>query len=224
MTSTRITRPIAIGAALAATVAGGGSALALSGSQASTNVYRGCLNHQGGALYNVHVNPATAPTCRTQDRLVSWNQSGPAGPRGATGPSGTADLRYAEHAGNVTVKNDIGRASIVSLALPAGSWRVQGQVVAMDTLSANVLADCLIAEPDGTSVEKLQSSQAITTVPVNGYSTLSPQQVVTVPKGQTTTMTLTCFDLDSPPASPVDSITFYDSSLTAISATRTTAA
>lgn len=240
MTRIRITRPLALGAALAAAVAGGGSAVAMT-NQPSATVYRGCLGHHSRALYNVRVNPSTTPKCRSLDRRVSWSQRGPAGPRGPVGPagakgatgpkgpqgdpgpSGTEDIRYAEQSvPTVTVKNDASRVSVVSLDLPAGSWLLRGQVVGQDKLSSNVVADCLISSGSGSAVEKLLSAQAIATVPVNGYTTLDSQQVVTVSEGQTATVTLGCLDLDAPPQNPVDSITFYNGSLTATSATAVT--
>ena len=50
--------------------------------------YQGCLNHVTGSVYNVHVNPASAPTCLRHDTQISWNQTGPAGPAGAAGQVG----------------------------------------------------------------------------------------------------------------------------------------
>jgi hypothetical protein len=237
MTRTLFTRPLAVGAALVATVAGGGTAVALTTDQPSTAVYRGCLNHHGGSIYGVRINAATSPRCRSLDRAVSWNQTGPAGargsrgPRGATGPagpqgepgaSGAEDLHYLDQPGATTVKNDVSRVSVMSLDLPAGSWLVRGQVVAQNDLSSNVVADCLISPQPGAAAAKLLGTQAISTVPVNGFATLAPQQVVVVPQGQTATVTLGCVDLDGPPPNPVDSLTIYDGSLTATSATTAT--
>ena len=240
MTKTLFTRPLAVGAALVATVAGGGSAVALTTDQPSTTVYRGCLNHQGGSLYGVRINATTAPRCRSLDRAVNWNQTGPAGargavgprgPRGATGPagpqgepgpSGAEDLHYLDQPGTTTVKNDVNRVTVMSLDLPAGNWLLRGQVVAQNDLSSNVIADCLISPQPGAAVEKLLGTQAISTVPVNGFTSLAPQQVVVVPEGQTATVTLGCLDLDGAPPNPVDSLTIYDGSLTATSATTAT--
>ena len=54
----------------------------------SANVYEGCLSHKDGRLYNVQVNPSSAPTCSRGDTLITWNQSGPAGATGPSGPQG----------------------------------------------------------------------------------------------------------------------------------------
>ncbi|MCW2917354.1 MAG: hypothetical protein JWN52_5422, partial [Actinomycetia bacterium] len=67
MTRIRVTRRVLIGTAAVAVLAVGGSAVALAASSPSANVYKGCLSSTG-ALYNVHVNPSKAPTCRLHDK------------------------------------------------------------------------------------------------------------------------------------------------------------
>jgi hypothetical protein len=76
-------------AASALALAGGGSAAAL-GLDASPNVYQACLQHSAGTLYNVKLNPSQPPRCRRDDKLIRFNQTGPAGAPGATGNPGPA--------------------------------------------------------------------------------------------------------------------------------------
>jgi hypothetical protein len=70
----------------------------LAGAGASTNIptanvatatvtYTGCLNSLGG-IYNVVVSPIAPKACHVHDRRISWNQKGPVGSAGPTGPEG----------------------------------------------------------------------------------------------------------------------------------------
>ena len=71
-------------------MATGGGTVALATSTApSSNLYEGCLNRDLGALYNVKVNPGSPPRCLPRDTQISWNQTGPAGAAGPTGPAGS---------------------------------------------------------------------------------------------------------------------------------------
>ncbi|MGH8963529.1 MAG: hypothetical protein ACRDWT_20440 [Jatrophihabitantaceae bacterium] len=86
------TRRVLLAAAAVAAVAGGTSvaAAATTGSTAPT-AYAGCLSHVTRTVYNVHINPTSAPTCLRYDTRITWNQTGPAGlagPKGAQGPTG----------------------------------------------------------------------------------------------------------------------------------------
>lgn len=83
-----ISRRLAIGGAVVATVVGAGSAVALAVDQPSSDVIQGCLRHNQGGLYNVAVNPSSPPDCQPHDTLISWNRTGPAGPAGPQGPKG----------------------------------------------------------------------------------------------------------------------------------------
>jgi hypothetical protein len=95
MKALSLRRPALIAAAAIVLGVGGTTvALADAGSPAPP-VYQGCLNHATGLLYNMKVNPATAPTCLQGDTSVTWNQTGPqgpAGPQGAAGPQGPVGL------------------------------------------------------------------------------------------------------------------------------------
>jgi hypothetical protein len=97
-------RVIGTGAVATAIIVGGAAgALALSGT--SGNVYRGCLARTGGTIYNVRVNAHVAPTCHRGDRLISWNQTGPVGGRGATGLKGAIGPKGATGAAGTTGLN-----------------------------------------------------------------------------------------------------------------------
>src|SRR3954468_23920135 len=93
MSRFHLTRRAAIVGAAVAAVAAGGAAAALPTSSTSGDVYQGCLSHSLGALYNVKVNPSAPPRCLSHDTLVKWNQTGPAGTPGATGPAGSQGLK-----------------------------------------------------------------------------------------------------------------------------------
>jgi hypothetical protein len=85
----RLSRRVVIAAGSVVAIAAAGSAVALATtSSPSPTVYKGCLSHLGGLLYNVEVNPSSAPRCLAHDTSISWNQSGPAGPTGTSGPQG----------------------------------------------------------------------------------------------------------------------------------------
>jgi hypothetical protein len=86
----RLTRHVLIGGAAIALVAAGSSAVAMAtDSQPSSNVYQGCLSQANGDVYNVDINPSTAPKCHSHDTQISWNQTGPTGPAGPSGLPGT---------------------------------------------------------------------------------------------------------------------------------------
>lgn len=87
----RLTRRALITSAVVALLAGGSSA-ALAADSTSANVYQGCLSRTG-TVYNVHLNPSTAPTCRRNDKQITWNQTGPTGPSGPTGATGPQGLK-----------------------------------------------------------------------------------------------------------------------------------
>ncbi len=131
----RLTRKVAlIGAAVAVatTVGGAATATALATDPAPPASYQACLNHLLGTLYNVKVNPASAPHCLLRDTVVSWNQSGragavgPAGPKGDVGPAGPkGDVGPVGPAG---VKGDVG---------PVGPAGAKGDVGPVGPAGAN---------------------------------------------------------------------------------------
>jgi Collagen triple helix repeat (20 copies) len=116
MTRIRVTRRVLIGSAAVAVLAVGGSAVATAAP--TPDVYQGCLS-SAGALYNVHVNPSTAPTCKPHDKQITWNQTGPTGPTGAPGTDGAA--------GPQGLKGDTGPAGAIGPAGAAGPQGLKGE-------------------------------------------------------------------------------------------------
>jgi Collagen triple helix repeat (20 copies) len=108
-------RRLALGGAIMAAVASGGTAAALATDGGSSDVYQGCLNHNIGALYNVKVNPTSPPRCLNNDTVISWNQTGPAGAAGPQGPKGDPGP-----AGPQGPKGDTGPAGPAGAIGPAG--------------------------------------------------------------------------------------------------------
>jgi hypothetical protein len=88
MKNLHLTRRMTLTCAVVAAIAAGGSAAALATTGDSGDVYQGCLNHSLGAIYNLKVNPTSAPSCLRGDSLLKWNQHGPAGAPGAAGAPG----------------------------------------------------------------------------------------------------------------------------------------
>jgi hypothetical protein len=117
MTRIRMPRRVLVSSAVVALLAGGSSAVALAASSPSANVYKGCLS-SAGAVYNVDINPSKAPTCRSHDKQITWNQTGPAGPAGAPGTDGIA--------GTQGLKGDTGAAGPAGAQGPKGDPGVQG--------------------------------------------------------------------------------------------------
>jgi hypothetical protein len=99
-------------AAFVVALAGGASAAALGLADSTPTVYQACLQHDVGVLYNVKVNSSAPRHCRRDDKLISWNQTGPAGATGAqgvkgdAGPAGPAGAKGA--AGPQGIKGDPG--------------------------------------------------------------------------------------------------------------------
>jgi hypothetical protein len=58
------------------------------GLDSSANLYQACLQHNVGVLYHVKLNPGIPPRCRRDDKLISWNQTGPSGATGVKGAKG----------------------------------------------------------------------------------------------------------------------------------------
>lgn len=80
------------GAALTGALLAGGS-IAAASATTNTPTYSACLSKSARTFYRVTISPARPASCKTTDRSVSWNQTGPqgpAGPAGATGPAGPA--------------------------------------------------------------------------------------------------------------------------------------
>ncbi|HZY75367.1 MAG TPA: hypothetical protein VFE40_03545 [Jatrophihabitantaceae bacterium] len=85
-----LTRRLVVGGAVVAAVAvaAAGSTAALASDNTSGDVYRACLQHNIGALYEVTTDPGEQLHCRRHDTEISWNQTGQPGAAGAQGPKG----------------------------------------------------------------------------------------------------------------------------------------
>jgi hypothetical protein len=76
-----------VGAIAGAAVAGAGASFATIALTASTpDLIQGCVSRSSGSLRIV----VDTSLCKSGEAGISWNQSGPAGPVGATGPAGPA--------------------------------------------------------------------------------------------------------------------------------------
>jgi hypothetical protein len=111
-----LTRRAAVTGAVLAAVAGGGS-VALASSSSSSNVYQGCLSHDG-KLYRVKVNPQQPVRCYGHDTVISWNQSGPQGTMGTPGTPGAQGQMGSPGAQGAT--GPAGPAGPTGAAGPAG--------------------------------------------------------------------------------------------------------
>ena len=138
MTPTHITRrSMIVGAAVAAVVAGGSAAAMAAGS--SSNLYEGCLNHRLGALYHVQVNPTSAPRCWSHDAVVSWNQTGAAGPPGPKGDTGSAGAQGVPGPPGPTASSQHQDISS-NLSLPAQTETTVAGTQVTSTFGGNLLA------------------------------------------------------------------------------------
>ncbi|MCW2938441.1 MAG: Collagen triple helix repeat protein [Actinomycetia bacterium] len=143
MTRIRMTRRVLIGSAAVALLAGGSSAVALAANAPSANVFKGCLS-SAGAVYNVHINPSKAPTCRQRDKQITWNQTGPTGPAGAAGAAGATGA-----AGPQGLKGDTGPAGPAG---PAGAQGPKGDTGAQGPAGPSGAATAVTATTDYTFV------------------------------------------------------------------------
>jgi hypothetical protein len=76
-------RLVAVAGVAAAAFAAGGVAYA---TIPSNGVITGCVNPSGNVKL---IDPSTGATCNSNERQVTWNQTGPTGGTGATGGTGT---------------------------------------------------------------------------------------------------------------------------------------
>lgn len=115
-----------IGIGLAAlVVAASFSTLAAGGSERSDdNVITGCQKPGRGFLRIVR----SASACRSNERVVTWNERGPAGPQGPAGPAGQAGERG--------LMGPAGPAGAIGPAGPAGATGPAGAVGATGAAGA----------------------------------------------------------------------------------------
>ena len=123
----------------AAAAAGGlvllGSVAAM-GASSSGSTYYACLKN--GNLSQVGT---SAPECKAQETLISWNQEGPVGPQGPQGPIGPVGATGAQGeqgpAGEKGDQGDPGAQGPVGAQGPAGLDAQGAAALACDTLAAD---------------------------------------------------------------------------------------
>lgn len=128
MSRTSLKGRMAITLAALAVLAAGGSAVALATSTTSPNAYAGCLS-KAGALSNVHVNPKHRVRCSKGNKLMRWNQTGPAGPPGPQGPAGPAGASLTINGTVVSQANNSvpsETSGTLNLSCPAGDIATGG--------------------------------------------------------------------------------------------------
>ncbi len=131
---TRRTVRIALPTAVAATLLGGGVALAAgSSATSSSTTYTGCLSRYSGVPYHVKTTGSPAPRCFGRDSIISWNAQGPqgvpglagsAGPAGPAGPAGATGATGAT--GPQGAKGDTGDVGLAGATGPAGPQGPKG--------------------------------------------------------------------------------------------------
>jgi len=95
----------------------------------TSQTIRACVKSSTGAMRIVS---ATA-TCKTGEKLLTWNTIGPQGaqgPQGPAGPAGGTDIYLAANiAERPTVDNrDYGHWTVASLQLPTGNYLINARV------------------------------------------------------------------------------------------------
>jgi Collagen triple helix repeat (20 copies) len=115
----------AMGALIATALAGG---IAWASIPDAAGVIQGCYKVKGGALRVIDTEKGQ--TCAAGEALLSWNQKGPKGDTGATGPAGAAgpksDTGPAGPAGAAGAKGDPGDPGPAGAAGPKGDTGPQG--------------------------------------------------------------------------------------------------
>jgi hypothetical protein len=89
----------------------------------------------------------TGHTCPSGDTHVTWNQKGQTGPQGPVGPPGPRgpSAGFTASTDDVVLNNGTSDTSVVSLALPAGSYIVEAKLVpfigsGVDSMHCDLLA------------------------------------------------------------------------------------
>jgi hypothetical protein len=165
-------RAVIAGAAVAA-IGGGGAAAALAVSSSSGDVFKGCLQHNVGALYNVKVNPSSPPHCLVHDTVVTWNQTGQPGAPGATGPAGP------KGDAGPTGPSGTGTPGPTGPAGPTGDTGPKGDTGPAGPTSKQVNTFGPVDVPTGSQANLIESctSSAFPTLISGGYSTNPPNVV-----------------------------------------------
>jgi hypothetical protein len=205
---------------LALLVVGGGYALASAG-----GTIHACVKKRSHTLYTGR--------CKTGDKRLSWNQTGPSGPRGATGaqgpkgatgaqgpkgatgaqgpagPQGPSNGYSSYTVGAVGIPNDNAAHIVASLTVPAGSYMVIGKALISNSSAGQALDTCDLVPPGGRYNNGADIDEsAASTDPANNVAeeTLSLVGPLTTSGG---TITLQC-------AGVVNGTSAYDRHLAAI--------
>ncbi|WP_127791771.1 hypothetical protein [Agromyces sp. LHK192] len=136
----------------------GGSVVATAASQSPT--YRGCVNQKTGVLRVLQPGkPGKLGSCITEPAVlaetpITWNQQGPAGIPGPTGPAGATEVvttRF-EHAVPVFPNDD---RTLLELPLGGGSaYQVTVNVNAVAERNDPLEGYCLLLGEDGTTLDE----------------------------------------------------------------------
>ena len=109
----------ALVAALCGVGLGVGTTIAVAVATTTPATYTACVTTVGGALYNVTTNGT--PKCLGKDKTITWDQQGPAGLQGATGPAGATGAE-----GPAGPAGPAGATGPAGPAGPAGATGAQG--------------------------------------------------------------------------------------------------
>ena len=151
---TRVRTMITVGAVIALAAVGVtvANAAADGGQQ-----YTGCLKN--GTLSNVAIGTAPTGKCPTGATQITWSEQGPEGPQGEPGPQGeqgeqgepgpageaVTNIWFGSQQPRLIFLNENNpEAAIVTVDVPAGSYRVDGGLVAY-TFAENTNVQCDVA-------------------------------------------------------------------------------
>ncbi|MBI5949528.1 MAG: collagen-like protein [Chloroflexi bacterium] len=169
----------------------------------SDGTIRACYAKSGGAL---RVIDSSVSSCKSSEKVLEWNQSGPAGPAGnagpagPTGPQGPAGLTAAydvpangDH-DELTASEYPGQ-TLNSIELPPGNWAVFGRVMISSDLGlTEYYAACYLKSPsDSGYYDSGYILESVSTAGLQRASqTISMMALVALPDGGT--VVLSCVD------------------------------
>lgn len=158
---------------------------------AAPTVVKVCVNKKSGAMRQVK----KKSKCRSAERFLKWNTTGPAGPTGPTGPTGPGGATGAPgpshsyqaiQTGSTNVPG-VTAVPIASVTVPAGTYVLSGQLVAGAASAASVTVVCGYLV-DSVAVEAAANGYAI--VPASDIRQIIASGSYTA--STTTTISLAC--------------------------------